>query len=186
MIVKMLKMKAIIPLIAVLFVSGVMFGAEGNLLKSCASSVIGKTWYSDWLKRNFSYRKEIRIENHTFSLPEEVDEMHCSTFKADLNLDGKSDYALVVTGPGNGSLFGRCDVHIFVSCPESAEEGLSFGHFKRGANGQKFRHMYMTSYEINAIASGRKILLEGVSLSDDRRKHRRSFRLRVAKFFRGV
>ena len=162
-------MKAIIPLIVVLFASAVMLGAEGNMLKSCESSVIGKTRYSDWLKRNFSYGEKIRIENHTFSLPEEVDEIHCSTFKTDLNLDGKNDYVLVVAGTGNGSLFGRCDVYIFVSCSESAEEGLSFGHFKRGANGQKFRYMHMTSYGIKAIASGKKIMLEGTSLSEDRR-----------------
>lgn len=162
-------MKILIPLTVVLFVLAVMLGAEGNLLKSCESSVIGKTRYNDWLKRHFSYGEKIRIENHTFSLPEEVDEMHCSTFKTDLNLDGKSDYVLVVTGTGNGSLFGSCDIYLFVSCPESAEEGLSFGHFKRGANGQKFRYMHMPSYGIKAIASGKEILLEGVSLSEDRR-----------------
>lgn len=161
-----------------LFASAEMLGAGENLLKSCESSVIGKTRYSDGLKRNFSYGKKIRIENHTFSLPEEVDEMDCSTFKADFNQDGKSDYVLFVAGTGNGRFFGMCDIYIFVSCPESAKEGVSFGHFKRGANGQKFRYMYMPSYEIRAIASGRKILLEGVSLSEDRRtfiRHHYSF-----------
>ena len=78
-------MKKTLFLIAMLVVSGVLSGAEGNLLKSCESSVIGKTRYSEWLKKNFSYGEKIRIENHTFSLPEEVDEMYCSTFKADLS-----------------------------------------------------------------------------------------------------
>ena len=162
-------MKALVPLTVVLFVSVVMLGVEGNLLKSCESSVIGKTRYSEWLKRNFSYGEKIRIENHTFSLPQEVDEMHCNTFKADLNLDGKSDYVLVIAGTGNGRFLGSCDIYLFVSCPDHAEEGLSFGHFKYGANGQKFRYMHMPSYGIKAIASGKEMLLEGVSLSEDRR-----------------
>lgn len=155
----------------ILFVAIGAFSADNNILQSCDLKVIGKSRYSDWLKRNFSYGKKVCIENHTFSLPDEVDQMNCSTYKADLNNDQKSDYVLAVAGTGNGRFFGMCDIYIFVSCPKDSKEGISFGHIVKGANGQTFRYMYMPSYGVKALKGRNIVLLEGVSLSEDRKTH---------------
>lgn len=145
-------------------------GMGNDLLIPCNDfKVIGKSRYSDWQKCNFSYGEKIQFEKHIFSLPEEVDEIHCTPFKADFNADGKEDYILQVAGTGNGSNFGMCDIYIYVTCPEKAGDGLSYGHVVLGANGQKFRYMHMSSYGISAARTGKRIILKGTSLSNDRR-----------------
>lgn len=150
-------------------ISLIATAAENDLLAPCDFSVDGESYYSDFLERTFACGNKIVLEKHTFDLPDEVDEMHCSAFKADFNADGRMDYILQVAGTGNGRNFGLCDIYIFVSCPADAKEGMTYGHLETGADGGIFRYMYITSYGIDAVKSDSRILLQGTTLSEDNR-----------------
>lgn len=154
-------------IVCAVFSALVLCGKETTLLVPCEDfTVIGKSSYNEFAKQNLSCGKAVTFGKYRFSLSQEVDEFHCTPFKADLNNDGRTDYILQVAGPGNGRLFGLCDIYIFVSSPDNAKSWISFGHISE-SNGKKFRFFYMKSYGIDAGKVNGRLLLKGTSLSGD-------------------
>ena len=163
---------------ALLFAATAFADAPGkNILQPCDAIVIGeKGSFHEAAGRHLYYGDQIRMEKHTFKLHEKVYELHCTPLKYDLNDDGITDYILQVAGTGNGTLFGKCDIYVYVSCPADAQPEIRFGHIVTGAKNQKFRFAYLNSYfGVRAIKNGSKVLLESVSRSEDNRSFIRHY-----------
>ena len=88
-------------------------GCTSSALPECDFSIEGDAL--KWEGSTFHIGKTLCVDGQKLVLPEKVNEMNCSAWKADFNGDGEPDYLLSVAGMGNGRNFGNGVLYIFLS-----------------------------------------------------------------------
>ena len=92
--------------------AGLLAGCSSTL-PECDFTIVGEV--CQWEGMTLHIGKTLCIDGKILSLPDEVSEMNCSAWKADLNGDGRNDYLLSVAGMGNGKNFGHGALYIYLS-----------------------------------------------------------------------
>ena len=88
-------------------------GCGTATLPECEFAIEGEPYR--WGGMTLHRGRILKIDGRTLELPDEVSEMHCKAWRADLNGDGEPDYILSVAGMGNGRNFGNGVLYIFLS-----------------------------------------------------------------------
>ncbi len=82
-------------------------------MPECDFAIDGEVF--QWEGHTLHNGRILAIDGKHFALPEDVNEMHCNAYAADLNSDDITDYLLAVHSTGNGEYFGIIELCFFIS-----------------------------------------------------------------------